>query len=102
MSRLSRVTAPTPGPAQPHNQGTDMTETTRAAEDPRLWVQITGDLRDKLTSGAIATGDTVSITQLSDQWGASRQTVAKALRTLESDGLLRRYPGLGYYVLPGK
>ena len=67
--------------------------------DPRLWVQITADLRGKLANGAIAAGDPLSITQLSEEWGSSRQTVAKALRALEGDGLIRRYPGVGYYVL---
>jgi DNA-binding GntR family transcriptional regulator len=67
--------------------------------DPRLWVRIAEDLREKLTSGVIAAGSTVSITPLAEEWGSSRETVAKALRALEGDGLIRRYPGLGYYVL---
>ena len=79
-----------------------MTETTRVMPDPRMWVRITDDLRQKLTSGTIAAGDTVSITQLSKQWGTSRQTAAKALQALERDGLVRRYPGLGYYALSRK
>jgi DNA-binding GntR family transcriptional regulator len=28
----------------------------------------------------------------------SRQTCARALQTLEAEGLLTRYPGSGYYV----
>jgi DNA-binding GntR family transcriptional regulator len=79
-----------------------MTQTPRAATDPRMYVQITEDLRAKLNSGAIAAGDTVSIGHLSGQWGTTRQTVSKALRTLEADGLLRRYPRYGYYVLSRK
>jgi DNA-binding GntR family transcriptional regulator len=67
--------------------------------DPRIWVRITEDLRAKLGSGVINAGDTVSITHVSEEWGTSRQTVAKALRALEADGLIRRYPGVGYYVL---
>jgi DNA-binding GntR family transcriptional regulator len=67
--------------------------------DPRLWVQITEDLREKLSSGVISAGDAMSITELSGQWGACRQTVAKALHALECDGLVRRYPGHGYRVL---
>jgi GntR family transcriptional regulator len=76
-----------------------MTGTTGIMTDPRLWVRITADLRNKLSSGAIAAGDPLSITQLCEEWGSSRQTVAKALRTLEDDGLIRRYPGVGYYAL---
>jgi DNA-binding GntR family transcriptional regulator len=41
---------------------------------------------------------TPSITTLSQQYGHARQTCAKALRTLEDEGLLVRIPGLGYYV----
>ena len=76
-----------------------MPETTRATTDPRVWVRIAADLRDKLSSGVIAPGDTVSIRQLSGEWGTSRSPAAKALHALEVDGLIRRYPGVGYYVL---
>ncbi len=74
-----------------------MTHTTRVTNDPRLYVRITEDLRHKISGGTIKAN--VSITDLSQQWGASRQTVSKALRALEDDGLIRRYPGVGYYVL---
>jgi DNA-binding GntR family transcriptional regulator len=79
-----------------------MTQTTAIMTDPRLWVRITEDLRNKLSNGAVAAGDPLSITQLCEQWGSSRQTASKALRALEDDGLIRRYPGVGYFVLsPG-
>jgi DNA-binding GntR family transcriptional regulator len=64
--------------------------------DPRLWVDIAGDLRGKLAAGQIAPGDPVSITDLTRQWDVCRETAAKALRTLEEDGLFTRYPGHGY------
>jgi GntR family transcriptional regulator of gluconate operon len=62
-------------------------------------VQITEDLRAKLRSGVIVPGDAVSIGQLAGEWGTSRSPAAKALHALEADGLIRRYPGVGYYVL---
>jgi DNA-binding GntR family transcriptional regulator len=71
----------------------------RAGLDPRLHVRIASDLRDKLSAGVIAAGDTVSITRVGEEWGVSRQTVAKSLRALERDGLIMRYPGIGYVVL---
>jgi DNA-binding GntR family transcriptional regulator len=74
-------------------------ETAGVATDPRKWVRITEDLRGKLTAGVIVAGDTVSIGHLSREWRASRQTIAKSLQTLEAEGMIRRYPGLGYYVL---
>jgi DNA-binding GntR family transcriptional regulator len=76
-----------------------MTETTGVMTDPRVWVRITEDLREKLRSRVIMAGDTISITQLSGQWGTSRGPAAKALHALEDDGLVRRYPGIGYCVV---
>jgi DNA-binding GntR family transcriptional regulator len=66
--------------------------------DPRIYVRIADDLRQKIRDGVIKSSAPVSITYLSQEWGASRQTVAKALRVLARDGLLCRYPGVGYYV----
>jgi DNA-binding GntR family transcriptional regulator len=79
--------------------GRVVNEMTRVTADPRIWVRISADLREKLAAGVIAAGDTVPIDPLSREWGTSRATVAKALRTLEGDGLVRRYPGYGYCVL---
>ena len=39
-----------------------------------------------------------SITTLTQDHGVARQTAAKALQLLESEGLVYRVPGLGYYV----
>ena len=39
-----------------------------------------------------------SITTLTQDHGVARSTAAKALRLLESEGLVHRVPGLGYYV----
>lgn len=61
-------------------------------------MQITEDLRQKITSGGLAAGVPVPIGGVGRQWGACRQTVSKALRALEDDGLIKRYPGHGYIV----
>ena len=66
--------------------------------DPRKYVQITEDLRRKIREGVLKPSAPVSVTYVSQEWGAARQTVTKALRVLERDGLLCRYPGIGYYV----
>jgi DNA-binding GntR family transcriptional regulator len=76
-----------------------MTHNTRATDDPRLYVRITADLRHQIRTGRIEADTTVSITTLSQEWQACRSTVSRALRILEDDGLIRRYPGIGYYVL---
>jgi DNA-binding GntR family transcriptional regulator len=77
-----------------------MTQTATATEDPRLYVRITKDLQRKISAGTIEAHANVSITTISQEWGVSRSTVSKALRALEADGLIRYYPGVGYYVLP--
>jgi Bacterial regulatory proteins, gntR family len=67
--------------------------------DPRAYVRLAARLRREIVEGKLAPGmPTPSITTLSQEYGHARQTCAKALRTLEDEGLLTRIPGLGYYV----
>ena len=67
--------------------------------DPRAYVRLAARLRREIAEGKLTPGmPTPSITTLSQQYGHARQTCAKALRTLEDEGLLTRIPGLGYYV----
>ncbi len=67
--------------------------------DPRAYVRLAARLRREIAEGTLAPGmPTPSITTLSQQYGHARQTCAKALHTLEDEGLLTRIPGLGYYV----
>jgi GntR family transcriptional regulator len=67
--------------------------------DPRRWVHLTVGLRGQITDGTLAPGAPVpSIKTLIRDYGYSRQTCGKALRRMERDGLIRRVPGLGYYV----
>ncbi len=62
-------------------------------------MRLAARLRREITEGKLSPGmPTPSITTLSQQYGHARQTCAKALRTLEDEGLLTRIPGLGYYV----
>lgn len=68
-------------------------------DDPRAYVRLATLLRGQIESGELAPGHPApSITTLSQEHGIARQTAAKALRMLESEGLVIRYPGLGYYV----
>lgn len=67
--------------------------------DPRAYVRLAGLLRQQIQSGQLAPGNPApSITTLAQEHGLARQTVAKALRLLEDEGLVTRYAGLGYYV----
>ena len=68
--------------------------------DPRAYIRLAAELRRDIAAGKYKPGKpTPSITTLSQQYGHARQTCAKALRLLVDEGLLIRYPGLGYYVV---
>lgn len=68
-------------------------------EDPRLYRLVASDLRREIRIDRVRKpGDRVSIKYLAQTYGYSRRTIGKALRLLEAEGLIRRYPGLGYVV----
>jgi GntR family transcriptional regulator len=68
--------------------------------DPRAYVRLAADVRKAIADGTYPPGSpTPSITTLSQQSGHARQTCSKALNVLVDEGLLIRYPGLGYYVV---
>jgi len=67
--------------------------------DPRAYVKLAADVRNAVNAGRLKPGTPApSIAALSDQYGHARQTCSKALGILVKEGLLTRYPGLGYYV----
>jgi DNA-binding GntR family transcriptional regulator len=56
-------------------------------------------IRQEIIEGRLERGQpTPSITSLSRDYGHPRQTCSRALLVLESEGLVARFPGLGYYV----
>lgn len=68
-------------------------------DDPRRYVQIAAAIRGMVSDGELRPGDPApSITTLTQDHGVARQTAAKALRLLEGEGLLEKWPGLGYFV----
>ena len=68
-------------------------------QDPRIYVRIAGDIRSRIEADELKPGQPVpSITSLCQEWGVARETAAHALQVLETEGLVRRYPGRGYYV----
>ena len=63
-------------------------------------MRLAADLRNAIADGTYPAGTpTPSITTLGQRYGHARQTCAKALQLLVDEGLLIRYPGLGYYVV---
>jgi DNA-binding GntR family transcriptional regulator len=56
-------------------------------------------IRAQIGNGTLPRGGRLpSIAVLRSQHGHSRQTVGKAMRVLEDEGLIYRVPGLGYYI----
>jgi DNA-binding GntR family transcriptional regulator len=73
--------------------------TAGASPDPRAYIRVAQMLRGMISSGELVSGAPApSITSLCQEHGHARQTCSKAMRLLETEGLLRRVPGLGYYV----
>ena len=67
--------------------------------DPRAYMQLAALIREQIAGGKLAPGDRLpSIAILRREHGHSRQTVGKAMRILEGDGLIYPVPGLGYFV----
>jgi DNA-binding LacI/PurR family transcriptional regulator len=70
-----------------------------ASGRPNKYRKIVQQLRDAIAAGKYAEGERIpSETQLSRTSGASRLTVARALRELERDGIIERRAGSGTYV----
>ena len=68
--------------------------------DPRAYRRLAAAAREQISTGKLRRGTPLpSITALSRDHGYARQTCSKAYRMLEAEGLVRRFPGLGYFVL---
>jgi GntR family histidine utilization transcriptional repressor len=74
---------------------------TFSKSDQRRYVGLAGTLAEGIQSGTYPPGKRLpSIRELCHETALSRQTVGKAMRLLEAEGLIERVPGLGYFV-PG-
>ena len=62
--------------------------------EQRAYMRLAALLRGQLVPGE----PLPPIGELRRKHGHSRQTVGKALRILEDEGLIYRLPGLGYYA----
>jgi DNA-binding GntR family transcriptional regulator len=72
-----------------------------ALPDPRKYRKMADAVRAQIDHGVLAPGDPApTIAELAAAYACARQTAAKSLRTLVDEGLLIRYPGIGYYVAP--
>lgn len=68
-------------------------------DDPRVYMRIETLVREQITDGTLKPGaPTPPINAFCERFGCARETVGKAMRALAREGMLVRYPGLGYYV----
>ncbi len=68
------------------------------AGDPRRYMQVYAELSAQIADGRLPSGARINIGLLADQHETSRPTIAHALRMLEADGKVSRYPGVGWTV----
>ncbi len=67
--------------------------------DPRIYLRIAGELRTRIEAGDFdRDGKVPSVRTLMQEHGVAYDTAQHAVRTLEGEGLVVRYPGRGYYV----
>ncbi len=63
-----------------------------------LYKRIADDVRAAVTAGRYADGKLPSDSQLERRYKTTRQTVVKAMQTLEADGVIIRRSGIGSFV----
>lgn len=69
-------------------------------DNPRTWQRLASDLRGAIERGELKPGAPAPSIAALVQNGrsASRETCARALRSLADSGALIRRPGLGYFI----
>jgi DNA-binding GntR family transcriptional regulator len=66
--------------------------------DPRAYMRVYAQLKAQIEAGTLAAGARLNIQRIADEYDVGRDTVQKAIGLLEADGLVERWPGLGWYV----
>ena len=61
-------------------------------------MQVYAELAAQIGDGRLPSGARINIGLLADQHETSRPTIAHALRMLETEGKVTRYPGVGWVV----
>lgn len=65
-----------------------------------LFRQLERILRERLAAGEIGRGDRLTENTLAAEHDIARETVRRALKVLEAEGLVRALPRRGWVVLP--
>ena len=63
-----------------------------------MYRRIHGDLSQRIAEGKLASQTRLNIGAIADEYDVSRDTVQKAIGMLADEGLVERWPGLGWYV----
>lgn len=63
-----------------------------------LYRRLARQIHTRIEDGDLKPGDPLSITVICRDTRCARPTVGRALQILEGDGLIARFPGLGYRV----
>lgn len=67
--------------------------------EQRQYMRVRARLRQEIDNGILAPGSALpSIGRLCEMHNCSRRTAGRAMRILESEGLVYRVPGCGYFV----
>jgi DNA-binding GntR family transcriptional regulator len=73
--------------------------TAEQPEDVPPYLAVAAALRARIESGELPAGEILpSITRISQEWGVTKATAAKALKELRSEGLTRSVAGWGTFV----
>jgi DNA-binding GntR family transcriptional regulator len=68
------------------------------ADDPRRYIRIHADLSARIADSRLPSGTILNIGAIADEWGVARETVQRSIRMLADDGLVTRFPGIGWQV----
>jgi DNA-binding GntR family transcriptional regulator len=68
-------------------------------DDRSIYLEIAANVRQRIQCGEIRPGHPApSIESLCQEFDTAPETAGHAMRLLEDEGLVRSYPGRGYYV----
>ena len=69
--------------------------------DEPVYLQVAAILREQIVSGKIEPRRPIpSVRTLCQTYGIARATATKAIHVLAAEGLIRRVPGRGWFVVP--
>lgn len=67
-------------------------------DDPRPRAIVIRAVQERIASGAWPPGTRVHLGLLGEELGIGADTVRKAMQELAERGIVRRWPGLGWYI----